>query len=151
MACVLVLSLAGLGALAQPAEAAERLTERELDTVTAGAVEAHARARALAVGSQARTITGSEAVTGRQRLQSVTTRKLKTGRAIVDTVAERQVEYGYASASALAEGRSAAVDCGVDLRFTTRPAIRLKSMRFDNGPAMASCNCATFGISALPN
>lgn len=136
---------------AAPVLALERLSDRALDSVTAGGVEATARAEAWAAGLRANTISATETHVRRDVLSSFRFRRLSNGVTIAESTGDRNVEYGYARAAADARGRLPAVDCQVDLRFSVPPTMRLSERQSLQMPGRASCNCATFGLSVLPD
>ncbi len=146
-----MVALAGLGAPIETAEALERLSDIQLDAVTAGGVEATALAEAWASGRHANTVAVTETFAGRQTLQSFRLRQVNGGLTIANSLGKRDVEYGYAAASARADGANPSVRCQANLHFTMRPDLRLVDHQRFASVGRTTCSCATFGVYILPD
>ena len=134
-----------------PAQAASPLSEEQMDRVTAGRIVATAQATAVAHGRVARTSTSTEAIVRRMGVQRFHLRRIRDSLVIPISREDREVELGFASAEASAAGKSVAVDCQADLRFSLPTVSREAQRRAVLRPGRATCMCARFGYALLPN
>lgn len=147
---VLAASLATLLTLPAPSPGMELLTERQLDSLTAGTVTVRAVANALALGQAARTDTSVQSLALREKLIRVRLRRVNGDLVVPELVEEREVDIGFASATAAAFGQGPRVTCETDLDFSEPVSTFLTSKRSVSVPGRAVCGCARFGISVLP-
>ncbi|MCA8881262.1 MAG: hypothetical protein KDA73_15195 [Rhodobacteraceae bacterium] len=132
------------------ASAGSRLTDDQMDRVTAGKIVATVEATASALGREAHTSTTTHAVTSRSNVRSIRLRRIKSNLVIPVSQEDRQLEFGYASAQAEAAGGRPQVTCDADLRFSLPVAAQQTERQAILRPGRAECLCARFGFSVLP-
>lgn len=155
-AVVLLAALLVPGPNSGAALAAERLDDRALDRVTAGAAArdvatagarlvARAEARAATEGPAVLTRTETTAFVERRRMRTVSLRRAGGGRTLATEGAERDVEIAFGHAAARAFGDGATAECTVDLSFSGPPTVLTRQALTQSGPGVAQCACVGFG------
>jgi hypothetical protein len=132
-------------------EAAEPLTDRQMDGVTAGRVTAVSTAEAFAAGTAATTETTNRAIAIRDRFLVVSIKRVNDGLILVTDAREREAEFGFASAQARAEGAEARTRCSTELGFSGPATFTASEAARVIRPGFATCLCAQFGTFVRPN
>lgn len=132
-------------------QAAERLSDDQLDAVSAGRITITATADATAIGTQPRTATATETFAAQQRLRAIKLRRASRDLTIVTAAPERDVEIGFARASARAEGIDPQVSCAANIRFSGPATFQTSAATRSTGPGFANCLCASYGTFVLPH
>lgn len=132
-------------------EAAEPLSDRQMDSVTAGQVTAVSTAEAFAGGTTAATETANRAIAIRDRFLVVSIEHVTDKLILVTDAREREAEFGFASARASAEGAGARTRCSTDLGFSGPATFTASETARVIRPGLATCLCAQYGTFVRPN
>lgn len=132
-------------------EAAEPLSDRQMDGITAGQVTATSMAEAVAEGTTATTKATNRAIAIRDRFLVVSIKRVADDLVLVTDAREREAEFGFASAQARAEGAEARTRCSTELGFSGPATFTASETARVVRPGLATCLCAQYGTFVRPN